>query len=143
MSNWINYRRNIFWNIFKILPSWRYVVQCSKSKKLSILRCHEIFIKDCSCVGPCNSRNIEQMKIVDFSHVFSAPFIWTDIKGTKRHSIRPIRLSKKEKKEMQNSYPSKFKGCFCEYDSYKVLHVCIVFYVLEIIFMFSIWKIQL
>ena len=60
------------------------------------------------------------MKIVDFSHVFSAPFIWTDIKGTKRHSIRPIRLSKKEKKEMQNSYPSKFKGCFCEYDSYPV-----------------------
>ena len=80
------------------------------------------------------------MKIVDFSHVFSAPFIWTDIKGTKRHSIRPIRLSKKEKKEMQNSYPSKFKGCFCEYDSYKVLHVCIVFYVLEIMLIFSIWK---
>ena len=78
-------------------------------------------------MAPCTQEIliIEQMKIVDFSHVFSAPFIWTDIKGTKRHSIRPIRLSKKEKKEMQNSYPSKFKGCFCEYD------------------MFSIWKIQL
>ena len=78
-------------------------------------------------MAPCTQEIliIEQMKIVDFSHVFSAPFIWTDIKGTKRHSIRPIRLSKKEKKEMQNSYPSKFKGCFWEYD------------------MFSIWKIQL
>ena len=51
-------------------------------------------------------------EIVDFSHVFSAPFIWTDVKGTKRHSIRPIRLSKKQKKEIENSYPSKFKGCF-------------------------------
>jgi len=51
-----------------------------------------------------------------FSGIYSrffphgAPFIWTDIKGTKRHSIRPIRLSKKEKKEMQNSYPSNFNA---------------------------------